>query len=106
MEKIFFESWESIARTLLMTSLSYVTMVILLRISGKRTLAKMNAFDFVVTIALGSSLATVALNKSVLWLMESQQLGYIYLHNLFYLAYNTHSMDERTHDQFVYITFL
>jgi len=106
MEKIFSESWESIARTLLMTSLSYVTMVILLRISGKRTLAKMNAFDFVVTIALGSSLATVALNKSVLWLMESQQLGYIYLHNLFYLGYNTHFMDDRTHDQFVYITFL
>lgn len=65
MKKIFFESWESIARTLLITSLSYVIMVILLRISGKRTLAKMYAFDFVVTIALGSSLATVALNKSV-----------------------------------------
>src|SRR5690606_9567898 len=28
-------------------------------------LSKMNAFDFLVTIALGSSLATVALNKNV-----------------------------------------
>ena len=33
--------------------------------SGKRTLSKMNAFDFIVTIALGSTLATVILNKSV-----------------------------------------
>ncbi|MFP4384644.1 MAG: DUF421 domain-containing protein, partial [Spirochaetia bacterium] len=39
--------------------------VFLLRISGKRTLSKMNAFDFVVTISLGSTLATVCLNKNI-----------------------------------------
>jgi uncharacterized membrane protein YcaP (DUF421 family) len=33
--------------------------------SGKRTLSKMNAFDFIVTIALGSTLATVMLSKDV-----------------------------------------
>jgi uncharacterized membrane protein YcaP (DUF421 family) len=32
---------------------------------GKRTLSKMNAFDLIVTVALGSTLATVLLNKSV-----------------------------------------
>src|SRR5690606_10482751 len=32
---------------------------------GKRTLSKMNAFDFVVTVALGSTLATVLLAKDV-----------------------------------------
>ncbi|MDX2140549.1 MAG: DUF421 domain-containing protein [Chloroflexota bacterium] len=37
----------------------------LLRISGKRTLSKMNAFDLVVTVALGSTLATVLLSKDV-----------------------------------------
>jgi len=40
-------------------------MIILLRVSGKRTLSKMSAFDFIVTVALGSTLATVLLNKSV-----------------------------------------
>ena len=40
-------------------------MVLLLRVSGKRTLTKMNAFDLVVTVALGSMLATVLLTKSV-----------------------------------------
>ncbi|MEX2564453.1 MAG: YetF domain-containing protein, partial [Cyclobacteriaceae bacterium] len=34
-------------------------------VSGKRTLTKMNAFDFVITIALGSTLAAVSLNKSI-----------------------------------------
>jgi uncharacterized membrane protein YcaP (DUF421 family) len=37
----------------------------LLRISGKRTLSKMNAFDLVVTVALGSTLATVLLSTDV-----------------------------------------
>ncbi|MCT4784626.1 DUF421 domain-containing protein [Exiguobacterium himgiriensis] len=37
---------------------AYVSIIFILRISGKRTLAKMNAFDFIVTVALGSILAT------------------------------------------------
>ncbi len=45
--------------------LAYIGLVFLLRISGKRTLSKMNAFDLVVTVALGSTLATVLLSKSV-----------------------------------------
>src|SRR5690554_377933 len=65
MEKIFFDSWESILRTLIVTVVAYFAVIVLLRITGKRTLSKMNAFDFIVTIALGSSLATVALNKNV-----------------------------------------
>lgn len=45
--------------------LAYAAVVVLLRVSGKRTLSKMNAFDFVVTIALGSTLASVLLSKDV-----------------------------------------
>lgn len=65
MENFWFNNWGSILRVICLTPLAYVAMVILLRISGKRTLSKMNAFDFVVTIALGSVLASVALNKSI-----------------------------------------
>src|SRR5690606_7081833 len=63
--KIFFDNWESIFRTFIISILAYVALVLLLRVSGKRTLSKMNAFDFIVTIALGSTLATVLLNKDV-----------------------------------------
>ncbi|MGF1555305.1 hypothetical protein [Paucihalobacter sp.] len=42
-----------------------MVIVFLLQISGKRTLAKMNAFNFVVNIALGSILASVVLNNSI-----------------------------------------
>ena len=65
MEQIWFDNWESIIRAALLTVMGYFSMIFLLRISGKRTLSKMNAFDFIVTIALGSSLATLALNKDV-----------------------------------------
>lgn len=65
MDNIWFESWSSLLRVIYITSAAYVSMIILLRISGKRTLSKMNAFDFVVTIALGSTLASVALNESI-----------------------------------------
>jgi uncharacterized membrane protein YcaP (DUF421 family) len=65
MEQIFFSGWQSLIRTLVIGVLAYVALVIFLRIAGNRTLSKMNAFDLVVTVALGSTLATVLLTKSV-----------------------------------------
>ena len=65
MDNIFFGNWESTVRTVVLTVLGYLLMVFLLRVSGKRTLSKMNAFDFVVTIALGSCLASISLNKDI-----------------------------------------
>ena len=65
MTRLFFDNWEGVIRTLVLGITSYVALVCFLRISGKRTLSKMNAFDLVVTVALGSSLATIILNKNV-----------------------------------------
>lgn len=62
---MFFNGWDALVRTLVVGVLAYVTLVVFLRISGKRTLSKMNAFDLVVTVALGSTLATVLLTKNV-----------------------------------------
>lgn len=46
-------------------TLAYVGVVLFLRVSGKRTLSKMNAFDLVVRVASGSTLATIVLSKDV-----------------------------------------
>jgi len=62
---MFFESWQGLLRTLVVGVLAYVGLVIFLRFSGKRTLAKLDAFDLVVTVALGSTLATVTLSRDV-----------------------------------------
>ena len=63
--QMLFDNWEGLIRTLVVGVLAYIALLLLLRISGKRTLSKMNAFDLVVTIAIGSTLATVLLSKSV-----------------------------------------
>lgn len=65
MDQAFFSGSEGLARTLVVGVFAYVSLVVFLRWSGKRTLAKMNAFDFIVTVSLGSTLATVLLSKSV-----------------------------------------
>ena len=52
-------------RVLLVGVCAYAALVCLLRFSGKRTLSKLNAFDLVVTVALGSTMATVLLSKDV-----------------------------------------
>ena len=46
-------------------ALAYLALVVALRVSGKRTLTKWNAFDLVVTIALGSVLATTLTSDQV-----------------------------------------
>lgn len=62
---MLFDSWYGLLRVIVVGVLAYCALVAVLRVSGKRTLAKMNAFDFVVTVALGSTLATVLLSKGV-----------------------------------------
>ncbi len=62
---MFFDSWAGLGRVLLVGTLAYAALVIILRVSGKRTLTKLNAFDLVVTVALGSTLATIVLSKDV-----------------------------------------
>src|SRR5690606_29103979 len=61
----FFDSWENLLRVGLFGLLAYVGVILMLRLTGKRSLAKMNAFDLVVTVALGSVLSTILLSKDV-----------------------------------------
>ncbi len=64
-EGMFFSGWSTLVRTLVIGVLAYVNLIVLLRISGRRTLSKMNAFDLIVTVALGSTFATILLNRNV-----------------------------------------
>lgn len=62
---MFFDTWYEILRMAVVGTAAYAGLVILLRASGKRTLAKMNAFDLVVTIALGSTFASALLSSDI-----------------------------------------
>ncbi|GIF01184.1 hypothetical protein [Paractinoplanes rishiriensis] len=52
-------------RVVVVGVLIYPALIAVLRWSGKRNLAKMNAFDLIVTVALGSTLATILLSRDV-----------------------------------------
>lgn len=75
-----FNSWSSLAHTLMAGSLGYVVIIIMLRISGKRTLSKWNSFDFVVTIAFGSILAAMLLSKETSLAQASLGFGLLVLY--------------------------
>jgi uncharacterized membrane protein YcaP (DUF421 family) len=62
---MLFDGWYELLRLLIVGAATYIALIAMLRITGKRTLAKMNAFDLVVSISLGSVLATVLLSRDV-----------------------------------------
>jgi uncharacterized membrane protein YcaP (DUF421 family) len=62
---VFFDDWSGIARTLIVGIVAYAGVILFVRIAGKRTLSKMNAFDLIITVALGSTLATILLSEDV-----------------------------------------
>ncbi len=64
---MWFDSWSDLLRVATVGASAYLTVVVILRLAGKRTLAKLNAFDLVVTVALGSTLATILLSSDVSW---------------------------------------
>lgn len=62
---MWFDGWQSLLRIVVLGTLGYIALIALLRVSGKRTLSKMNAFDFVITITLGSAYASLLVSESV-----------------------------------------
>lgn len=62
---MWFDDWLGVLRVALMGTTAYVALMLVLRVSGKRTLAKLNAFDLVITVSLGSTLATILLSSDV-----------------------------------------
>ncbi len=64
---MWFDSWSDLLGVLLVGSAAYGSLMVVLRLSGKRTLSQLNAFDFVVTVSLGSTLATVLLSADTSW---------------------------------------
>ena len=55
------EFWSIVVSTICI----FAAVIILTRISGKRSFSKMSSFDFASTIAIGSIIATAILSKSV-----------------------------------------
>lgn len=57
--------WEALIRILVVGTLCYVALVIILKVSRKRTLASLTAFDFVITVAIGAVYGRILTAKDV-----------------------------------------
>src|SRR5215208_6245047 len=62
---MFFDGWDSVARVTLLTAATYILLIAMLRVIGEQALAKMSAYDMIVTIALGSLLVSIPLGSGV-----------------------------------------
>lgn len=65
MEKWFEISWDSLLAILISGIGIYAAVIIFTRIAGKRSFSKMSSFDFAMTVAIGSIIASTLLSKSV-----------------------------------------
>lgn len=60
---IFFDGWYNVGRSAALAFVGFIALILILRLSGKRTLSKMNVFDFVFVVAVGSVFAGTMIEK-------------------------------------------
>lgn len=65
MDKLFELSWGSFGSIVLSALGIYVTVIVMTRICGKRSFSKMSSFDYAMTVAIGSIIATTVLSSTV-----------------------------------------
>lgn len=75
----FTYSAESLIAIILTALGIYLALVIYTRISGKRSFSKLSSFDFAITVAIGSIMATSILSKSVSLIQGAVGLGILYV---------------------------
>lgn len=62
---MWFDNWSGIWRIGITALVVYAALIAILQFAGKRSIAKLNIFDLVVTVALGSVLSSIILTKSI-----------------------------------------
>lgn len=82
MEKLFSTSLEQLLAVFLAAVIIYIITVLLTRITGKRSFAKLSSFDFAMTVAVGALVGTTVLSPTV-----SLMQGIMGLISLYFLQY-------------------
>ncbi len=79
MEKWFISPLDTLWALSLSALGIYVSLIIFTRLAGKRSFSKMSSFDFAMTVAVGSVLATTILSASVSLMQGITGLAALYL---------------------------
>jgi len=65
LEKLIELSWSTVGQIAISALGIYLAVIIMTRICGKRSFSKMSSFDFAMTVAVGSIIATTVLSSTV-----------------------------------------
>jgi len=65
MDKLLFDGFEPLLRIAISVPVMYFAVIAFVRLSGKRTTSQMNGFDWIVTVAMGSLVASGIVSRSV-----------------------------------------
>lgn len=76
---MWFENWDTIGQIIIKGVVCFIGLILLLRLGGKRTLTKMNAFDFIMTFTIGSTLASIITSNGTTITEGMTALGIIIL---------------------------
>lgn len=63
MEKLFYDNTQSLLRIIISAPLIYFLVIVYIKLMGKRTTSQLNSFDWLVTVAMGSVVASVVMQK-------------------------------------------
>ena len=64
-ESFFFDGWQGPLRVILLAAMGYGALLIMLRASRKRSLSKMNVFDFIFIVVTGELIAIMVMDENV-----------------------------------------
>ena len=79
MEKWFTSDLKSLIAIVITAAGIYLAVIVFTRLAGKRSFSKMSSFDFAMTVAVGSLIATTVLSSSVSLLDGVVGMAAIYL---------------------------
>lgn len=79
MDMIFFDNIDKLGRIVLTTVMVYVLIVLVTKISGKRSTSQLNNFDWIVTVMIGSLGASTILLKDIPFVEGVSSILVLYL---------------------------
>lgn len=62
---MIFDGMHGLLRVIVVGTLAYAGCILMMRLSGNRTLSKLNSFDLVITVAFGSTLSSVVVSGDI-----------------------------------------
>ena len=78
MDMVFFDSIEKLARITMTSVMVYVLVVLITKVSGKRSTSQLNNFDWIVTVMIGSLGASIILLENVPFIEGASSIIVLY----------------------------